>query len=120
MDARSKRVQRVERQLFETLSQALLQELHEPLPCYASVTAVEVTPDLRHAKVFFRLVGGEAEAKEAESILTQARRAFQKLVAEELNAKFCPVLKFEFGIVPHLDEVDSLLEQLRRPKNFGD
>ena len=120
MESRSKRVQRVERQLFETLSNTLLHGLNEPLPCYASITAIEVTPDLRHAKVFFRLVGEPPTTDECRQTLTQARRIFQKKVADELNAKFCPVLKFEFGVAPQLDEVDELLEKLRHPKDFGD
>lgn len=118
---RSVRVSRVEKELFETLSHFLLHELPEPLPCYASITAVDVTPDLRSARVFFRLVGEAAHVKEAQEVLTAERPRFQKHVAREVKMKFCPVLRFEYGVAPHMDEVDQLLENLRKPKHdFGD
>lgn len=111
----------MERELLETLSQFAIHGLHEPLPCFASVSAVEVSPDLRNAKVFFRLVGGGPEVKAAQMILQRERVEFQKHVAKELSLKFCPVLRFEFGVAPQLDEVDQLFERLRQPRiGFGD
>jgi ribosome-binding factor A len=118
-DGRSTRVQRVERELFELLTHFLLHDWGTPLPCYVSITAVEVTPDLRHARVFFRLVGNESVTRSAEELLAGGRSAFQKCVASRLKLKFCPVLKFEFGKVAQRDEIDELLENLRKPKNFG-
>lgn len=118
-DSRSKRVQRVERELFETLSNFLRHGLSEPLPCFASLTAVEVHPDLRQAKVYFRLVGGQEEVKAAEAILTAERSNFQREVARQVQSKFCPVLRFEFGVAEKRDEIDELFENLHKPK-FGD
>jgi ribosome-binding factor A len=114
------RVQRVERELLETLAHYLLHELTIPLPCYASITAVEVSPDLRHARVFFRLVGKETFTRQAEEQLAGMRSRFQKYVAHAVKMKFCPVLKFEFGRVAEQDEIDVLLEKMRKPKLFGD
>ena len=118
-DPRSKRVQRVERDLFETLSHYLLHGLNEPLPCHASVTAVEINPNLRHAKVFFRLIGDAKEVEAGKEVLLAERHAFQKEVARNTSSKFCPVLRFEFGTAEQRDEIDMLFENLRKPK-FGD
>lgn len=90
------------------------------MPCYASITAVAMSPNLRHARVFFRLVGDVAVTQEAEEILTEAHYRFQKEVASRLKIKFCPALKFEFGRVESRDEIDVLLENLNKPKDFGD
>ncbi len=117
---KSTRVQRVERELLESLAQFLLHELTTPLPCYASITAVEVSPDLRYARVFFRLVGKEGATRRAEEELAGLRGVFQKHVAKNVKMKFCPVLKFEFGKVTERDEIDVLLENMRKPKQFGD
>lgn len=110
----------MERELFESLSQFLLQELTTPLPCYTSITAVEVSPDLKHARVFFRLVGKDKVTREGEEVLAGLRGAFQKHVAKNLDMKFCPVLRFEFGRVAQQDEIDVMLENLRKPKSFDD
>jgi len=120
MPDRSTRVQRVERELLESLTHFLLHELTTPLPCYVSITAVEVSPDLRYARTFFRLVGKDKLTRECEETLAGLRGAFQKHIASNVKMKFCPVLKFEFGKVAQQDEIDVLLENLRKPKRFGD
>lgn len=118
---RSTRVQRVESELFEILTQYLLHEIGEPLPCYASITAVETQPDLRNAKVYFRLVGSAESVQDGEKILNKERGNFQSKVARELKTKFCPVIRFEFGVAPNGgDEIDQLLANLRRPHRFED
>ncbi len=111
----SPRVKRIESEILQILSRHLLHGMKQPLPCYASITAVEVKPDLRSARVFFRLVGSVNPVNEAKEILASERSLFQKELARELKTKFCPVLKFEFGVAPQLDEIDKLLENLRRP-----
>ncbi len=114
----SKRVERIQSEMLRILGSHLQNGLKQPLPCYASITAVEVHPDLRTAKVFFRLVGGQGVVDEARNILLEERSDFQKQVAAELKTKFCPVLRFEFGVAPHMDEIDQMLANLRRPKQF--
>lgn len=119
-EERSKRLSRVERELLETLSNALLHELNTPLPGYASITAVEASPDLRNARVYFRIVGAEKVAEETEKILLGQRKLFQQHVAKNLKMRYSPVLTFEFGRVEARDEIDTLLENLRRPKSFDE
>ena len=93
----------------------------EELPAFTSLSAVEVSPDLRHARVFFRLVGDEGQIKKTKLILERERPGFQRRVARELNAKFCPVLRFAYGVAPHRDEIDTLLENLKRSHHsFGE
>jgi ribosome-binding factor A len=120
MSVQSTRVRRVERELFELLSQFLIKDFAGLLPGYASITAVEVTPDLRSARVFFRVVGPAEITAATESVLSGERGRFQKAVSRGIKLKFCPVLKFEFGHVKEQDEIDVLLENLNKPKNFGD
>lgn len=120
MSVQSTRVRRVERELFELLSQYLLNDFATPLPGYASITAVEVSPDLRNARVFFRVVGPPEITKQTESVLGAERTRFQKAVSSGIKLKFCPVLRFEFGHVKEQDEIDVLLDGLNKPKRFGD
>lgn len=116
----SKRVARVQSEMLQVLAEYLQHGLKQPLPCYASITAVEVQPDLRNAKVYFRLVGSTGPVNEAQDILLSERSQFQKQIAENLDMKFCPVLRFEFGVAPHMDEIDKMLANLRKPKSFED
>lgn len=110
----SHRVARVERELLQLSSQFLQSNMDVPLPAFVSVTAVETSPDLRHAKVFFRIVGSPEDQKSSEDILDDHRALFQKDVAKNLKMKFCPVLKFVYGRVSELSEVDELLANLKK------
>ncbi len=109
--------------MLHILSHHLHQNLGAPLPCYAAITAIEAQGDLRTARVYFRLVGELPAVETAKKVLTNERGNFQKQIAKELKTKFCPVLKFEYGVAPvdpEADHIDRLLENLRRPKRFED
>ncbi len=114
MEARSKRLMRVERELFQVLNAYLVQAFGASLPSLVSITAVEVHPNLKNAKVYFRLVGDEKACTETQGRLDLERSRFQREVAANLATKFCPVLKFEYGIAKQLDEIDALLGSLNR------
>lgn len=116
MSSRPTRVQRVERELFQLLSEFMAYEMAEPLACFATISAVEVSSDLRHARVFFRLVGSDEATSAGEKTLSGLRPLFQKQVARGLKLKFCPVLRFEFGKKAEADEIDVLFENLHKPK----
>jgi ribosome-binding factor A len=112
----SHRVARVERELFQLVSEHLQYEMAEPLPGFVSITAAEVSPDLKHAKIYFRLVGEKADQDEAKDILDDHRKSFQSHVARNLKTKYCPVLKFVYGLVESADEVDVMLMNLKKGK----
>lgn len=113
----SHRVARVERELFQLASQFLQLQMSEPLPAFASVTAAEVSPDLKHARIYIRIVGEKEDRDISEEILLEHRKSMQAEVAKKLKMKFCPVLRFVFGHVESLDPVDHMLAQLKNPKS---
>jgi ribosome-binding factor A len=108
------RTQRVAAEMRRLLAEHLVTGMSRPIPCLASISDVIVHPNLRHAQVFFRLVGDESQTTEATQILDEQRARFQRLVARDLKLKFCPVLNFEYGKAPALDPIDELLSQLTR------
>ncbi|HAG91037.1 MAG TPA: hypothetical protein DCL41_04155 [Bdellovibrionales bacterium] len=110
----SHRVARIERELYQLVSEFLQYQMPEVLPAFVSVTATEVSPDLKHGRVYFRLVGDKETCAETEAALSEYRKDFQNHVAKNLKTKFCPVLKFLFGRVDQLDPVDEMLMNLKK------
>lgn len=110
----SHRVSRVDRELLQLSSDFVQNKMGQPLPAFVSVTAVETSPDLRHAKIFFRIVGESADQERSEAILDNHRPLLQKEVAKNLKMKFCPVLKFVYGRVDGLSDIDLLLANLKK------
>ena len=57
-----------------------------------TITEVQPTPDLRHAKVFITSIGGEQKA--VLDALNSNSYLFSKLVAKEIKTKYSPKLSF--------------------------
>lgn len=114
--AENRRVLRVEREIREFLAQILLTGLKLPLPGFVSVVEVSLTPDLRSARVYLSVAGGEAERKETETILMAQRSWIQSRIGNDLKMKFSPVLKFILGNTTsgETSEIDRLLANLHR------
>ncbi len=115
----NRRVLRVERELTQVLAEVIHHGLKLPLPGFAAVVHVDVTPDLRSAKVYVRVAGTEKDRSKAEDLLGQQRPQIQRKVSDALDAKFCPVLRFVVGGAPtkEKDDVEVLLANLNRPRN---
>lgn len=126
MSDKSVRVQRVERELHHLVALFLQNEMAEPMPAMASVTAVDVAGDLRKASVYFRLIGEEKQIKQTEKILEGNRKRVQAKVAKELQLKFCPVLEFRYGsagkiaLTEEEERVEQLLAELNQRKRQWD
>lgn len=111
---------RVERELYQLLNAHLVHHIASTLPCMTSITAVEVHPNLKTAKVYFRLVGDDSICEQAKFQLDERRSDFQREVARQLVTKFCPVLRFEYGLAKDGDDIDALIAQLHRPKIWSE
>ena len=79
----------------ERLSEAV-GELKDPRIGFVTVTGVETSPDLRHARVFVSVLGSEAKRTKTLAGLAAAHGVLQARVARELRMKRTPQLAFEY------------------------
>jgi bifunctional oligoribonuclease and PAP phosphatase NrnA len=79
----------------EVLSDAL-PTLKDPRIGFVTVTGVEATRDLEHAKVFVSVLGSEKERERTLAGLEAARGVLQGRVGTELRLRRTPVLAFEY------------------------
>ena len=89
------RMRRVNESLRELLSEAVL-ELKDPRIGFVTVTGVETSPDLRHARVFVSVLGSEKRREATLTGLTAAHGVLQARLARELRMKRTPQLAFEY------------------------
>src|ERR1700716_733564 len=88
------RLRRVNEAVRQVLSDAITQDLKDPRVGFGTVTAVDVSPDLRHARVFVSVLG-DASAKEGSLDGLRAAHGFlQRRIAGELRLKHTPTLNF--------------------------
>ena len=76
-------------------------ELKDPRIGFITVTSVETSPDLRHARVYVSVLGDESERERALEGLSSSRGVLQAKIGEELRLKRTPTLTFEYD--PSID-----------------
>lgn len=92
------RTHRIRDFLKKELANLIQQEMRDPRVGMVSITDVEVSRDLSHAKVFCTVLGKdtEEEAKESVDVLNQAAGFLRTQIARVNNARTTPRLKFYF------------------------
>jgi ribosome-binding factor A len=78
----------------EVVSMAIVAELRDPRVRDVTVTHVEVSPDMRHAKVHVSIMGDEARQKLALRGLQSAAGFLQSKIAEQIDTRYTPRLMF--------------------------
>jgi ribosome-binding factor A len=91
----TERMRRVNESVRQVLSEAL-GELKDPRIGFVTVTGVETSPDLRHAKVFVSVLGSQRKREESIAGLSAAHGVLQSRLARELRMKRTPTLAFEY------------------------
>jgi ribosome-binding factor A len=113
----TRRQERVSEMMREELSLLIGAELSDPRLAEAmvSVTDVEVSQDLRNARVYVEHVLPSARSSEVLEALRHAESFLRQALVENLNLRFVPMLSF------HIDDanergrrIDALLEAIAR------
>jgi ribosome-binding factor A len=92
----TRRQEKVARVIREVVSDAIANHLSDPrITGFVSVTRVEVMADLRSADVYLSIFALKESAKDRTfAAITHARARIKSFLAEALDSKFCPVLRF--------------------------
>ena len=91
------RMRRVDEAIREVLSDALgSADLKDPRIGFVTVTDVKTSADLRHARVYVTVLGGEDERTRSLEGLQSAHGVLQRRVNQELRMKRTPTLEFHY------------------------
>ena len=89
-------MRRVDEAVREVLSDAIATEVKDPRVGFVTVTSVDTSPDLRHAKVYVSVFGHAGERARSMDGLRSAHGYLQRRVAGELRLKHTPTLAFVY------------------------
>ncbi len=104
----SHRMASVGRDIQREIADILRVEIDDPLIGFVSITEVEVSPDLKHAKVFFSVLGDEDEKENAGRGLRRAGKFIRGRLAERMELRYVPRLRF------HLDETAERAQRIEQ------
>ena len=95
------------------VSMAILADLKDPRVRDVTVTGVEVSPDLRYAKVLVSVMGDETRQNLSMQGLKSAAGYLQTKVARRIDTRYTPKLRFvlDMGVKRSL-EIEKILESV--------
>lgn len=101
--------------LREEVSYILRREFKDPRLGFVTVTGVEVSPDMRHAKIFVSIMGSEDEKKRNMAVLKNAESFTRQALSKRVKMKILPQIEFRLDTsVDHGVRIFELLEQVKR------
>jgi ribosome-binding factor A len=108
------RADRVGDLLLELVSELLRKDIRDPRVSAVTLTAVKVSKDLRHARIYFNLLGGQ-NRKEVLAGLKSASGFIRSRVAKQLKLRFVPTIEFSYD--ESQDEAQRIEELLKQVKS---
>jgi len=89
-----KRALRVAEQIMEEMADIIRREMGDPRISLVTLTGVELSDDLKHAKVFFVEMGQETCREETKAALEHASGFFKRELGKRLSIRYIPDLIF--------------------------
>ncbi len=108
------RASRVSEELRKIISRILLEDITDPRFGFLTITHIEVTDDLRYARVFYSVLGEEHQKESTAEALEEYQGFVRRLVAERINMKFAIEIKFEFDkSIDQSFRIDSIIKKIK-------
>ncbi|MCB9747789.1 MAG: 30S ribosome-binding factor RbfA [Candidatus Omnitrophica bacterium] len=90
------RIDRVNQEVKKEVSRVIFQELSDPRLSLVTITSVDVSRDLRNAKIKFSVLGEEKQIQAAQNALNSARGLIRKFVGKNVRMRYTPEINFEY------------------------
>jgi len=117
-----RRSERVAEGIREEVATFLAEDAKDPrLVGLVTVTGVDVTRDLRHAKVFVSIMGSEEERRATLQGLESAAGHLRSRIGRVLRLRVAPEITFRYDdSVARAAKIEALLAELKQPPPSGD
>jgi ribosome-binding factor A len=91
---KQQRRQRIDHEMQRVLGTLISQELKDPRLGFTTVTRVEISQDLHHAKVYVSIIGDRHVAKQTMDALHHAARFLRGELGQQIHLRHTPELQF--------------------------
>ena len=111
----SQRSSQVAEELRKIISMVLLQDLDDPRLGFITITRIELTPDLRFARIFYSVLGDESQKESTREALEEHMRFIKKLAVERINMRYAMDIRFELDkSIAHSFHIDDILKKIEK------
>ncbi len=109
---RFKRSERVQELLLKEISALIQRGLKDPRIGFSTVTTVDLTDNLKHAKVYISVFGDKSEQQETIEGLTNASGFIRGSLGKNLNLRYIPVLEFILDeTAEHVAKINKIINE---------
>ena len=110
----SRRQKRVGSLIMEALSRLLIEDLQDPSIGLITVTRVEMSSDLKSARVYISAFG-EGKKEAILDNLNERKAYLRKSIASKINLKYNPKLNFFLDPTSNYEKrIDELIDYVRK------
>jgi ribosome-binding factor A len=113
----SSRPARIGDQIRSEITGMLSRQVHDPGIGFLTVTRVEVTADLQHARIYYTALGDEKARRESARALQRASSFLRRQLAGRLRLRRAPELQFFYdeSIEKH-DRIERILMEIEQER----
>lgn len=109
-----KRSDRLGEVIKEEISVMLLDGIKDPKIGFVTITRVRMSDDLKNARVYYTVFGGEEERKKCQEGLDRAKGYIKRVLASRLKIKYTPALIFMFDdSLDYGNYIESLINDIK-------
>jgi ribosome-binding factor A len=113
MQGSGSRAERIADSIKDQVSQLLAFEVKDPAVGLLTVTHVKMTSDMGLAHVYYTIIGDELERRRTERALDRATPFVRRRLAEDMNMRRAPDVKFHYDEnLERQERVETLLRQI--------
>ena len=116
-----KRSVRVADVIRKELAILLLTKVRDKNLINVHISRVEVSDDMKYARVFFTVLGNQKAVKASEASLERARGFMRSHLAKSLNMRYTPNLQFRYDeIAEKVEHIESIFQEIAKEGNRGE
>ena len=118
--SRGDRMRRINSMLKEAVAEHVA-DLKDPRLGFVTITGVETSPDLRHARVYFSVLGQPEERESSLAALRAASSRVRAQIGNEIRLKYTPRLDFAFDeAIERGTHIAAILHRIETEEAAGD
>jgi ribosome-binding factor A len=92
-----------------------LQRVSDPRLTLVTISRCEISPDLKHAKIFWMLFGDEERKTQATEAFEESIGIFRKYLASQLKVRAVPSIKFIYdSSLDEAQKMEELFQKIRK------
>ncbi len=113
----SQRQGRAQEAIRQEVSNIIHDQMRDPRLGFLTITGVELTKDLRYARIYFSVLGEDKEKKLALRGLNSAKGYIKKLLGDRIKLRYTPDVEFKIDeTLERTRHIYDLFEKIKKEK----